>query len=84
MLTDVIDCSGYVHSYTMRRRRSPLFHPRLMMRHSSILLPSIHTFRSMQSIDTPPRLRCALPQPEPDQALLAELRRLPQVHPRQG
>ncbi|KAH3946053.1 hypothetical protein HBH53_136260 [Parastagonospora nodorum] len=29
-------------------------------------------------------LRRALPQPEPDQALLAELRRLPQVHHRQG
>ncbi|EAT84878.2 hypothetical protein SNOG_07412 [Parastagonospora nodorum SN15] len=27
-------------------------------------------------------LRRALPQPEPDQALLAELRRLPQVHHR--
>jgi len=30
------------------------------------------------------RLRCPLPQPEPDQALLAKLRRLPQVHHRQG
>lgn len=30
------------------------------------------------------RLRRPLPQHEPDQALLAELRRLPQVHHRQG
>lgn len=30
------------------------------------------------------RLRRPLPQPEPDQALLAELCRLPQVHPSQG
>ena len=32
----------------------------------------------------PTRLRRPLPEPEPDQALLAELRRLPQVHQRQG
>lgn len=30
------------------------------------------------------RCRCPLPEHEPDQALLAELRRLPQVHYRQG
>lgn len=30
------------------------------------------------------RCRCPLPEHEPDQALLAELRRLPQVHPGQG
>ena len=33
---------------------------------------------------TPHRLRRPLPQHEPNQALLAKLRRLPQMHPRKG
>ena len=82
LLTDVIDCSGYVFAYTMRHH---YHHPQYP---SSMILTYTTLRRTLSNpytrLTRHSRLRCALPQPEPDQALLAELRRLPQVHPRQG
>jgi hypothetical protein len=56
---------------TIRRRTRPLFE-----KTDDVLI--------MTLMNGSVRRRCSLPQCEPDQALLAELRRLPQVHPCQG
>ena len=46
-------------------------------------ISQVVNYRSVANL-MPFRCRCSVPQHEPDQALLAELCRLPQVHPGQG
>lgn len=66
-----------VSGHTRRRRRY------VRLRFFSALLPIWATIVRLL-IFPRIRCRCAVSQREPDQALLAELRRLPQVHPGQG
>jgi len=67
-------CSWYATSKTPLPPQAPPAHLSGAPRHAMEVLTSFGAHR----------LRCPLPQPEPDQALLAKLRRLPQVHHCQG